>query len=248
MTRRRFFASPDAFHQQTVTLTSDEARHLRGVLRLKEGDEVYVFDGTGREFRCTIDGMKRDEVALDIKEEVDAFQPESPLSLTLAVALLKGEKFDLVVQKATELGVRTIVPVTTRYADIHLRDASDAEKRLNRWRRIALEAAKQCGRSRVPEITAPVSFDSLMIGEDENLRLMFSERQGDPLNSSLSLRKQPELVTALIGSEGGWSEEEIASARDVGWQIVTLGGRILRAETAAITVCVLLQNFYGDLR
>src|SRR5213593_4641728 len=132
MSRRRVFAAPDAFNQQTVTLTGDEARHLRDVLRLKSGDEVYVFDGAGREFRCTVAGIERDKVSLDKCEAVDPFQPESPIRLTLAVALLKGEKFDLVVQKVTELGVTTIVPVTTRYADIHLRDASDAEKRVSR--------------------------------------------------------------------------------------------------------------------
>ena len=245
MSRRRFFAPPEAFHQQTVTLTSDEARHLRDVLRLKPGDEVYVFDGAGKEFRCSVAHWKRDEVTLDWCEAVDPPHPESPLQLTLAVALLKGEKFDLVVQKATELGVSQILPVQTRYADIHLRDASDAEKRVLRWRRIALEAAKQCGRATVPEIGLPVPLDSLITEGDESLRLMFSERGGDPFE--ISIEDKCSVVLALIGSEGGWSDEEIATAKDSGWHIVTLAGRVLRAETAAITVTVLLQNRLGDL-
>src|ERR1043166_4261847 len=124
MSRRRFFAPPEAFSKQTVTLTGDEARHLREVLRLKTGDEVFIFDGAGKEFRCTIDSARRDETLLSQCEEVAPNRPESPLSLTLAVALLKGEKFDLVVQKATELGVTGIIPMMTRYADIRLRDAS----------------------------------------------------------------------------------------------------------------------------
>src|SRR6476661_1169645 len=136
MARRRFFAPPQAFKQETVTLTSDEVKHLREVLRLKQGDEVFVFDGAGREFRCIVSSWKRDEVTLNECEEVEPPHPESPLDLTLAVALLKGDKFDFVVQKATELGVAQIVPLMTRYADIHLRDASDAEKRVTRWRRI----------------------------------------------------------------------------------------------------------------
>ena len=122
MSRRRFFAPPEAFNKQTVTLTGDEARHLRDVLRLKPGDEVFVFDGAGKEFRCTIESARRDQAFLSQCNEVAPTHAESPLQLTLAVALLKGEKFDLVVQKTTELGVAKIVPVMTRHADIHLRD------------------------------------------------------------------------------------------------------------------------------
>src|ERR1051325_7850506 len=149
MTRRRFHAPPAAFDlaNQTVTLMRDEARHLRDALRLKAGDEVYVFDGVGREFRCTVTSTARDSAELRIDAEVEPARPESQLQLNLCVALLKGEKFDLVVQKATELGVTKVVPLITRYADIHLRDAADATKRVARWQRIALEAAKQSGRA-----------------------------------------------------------------------------------------------------
>jgi 16S rRNA (uracil1498-N3)-methyltransferase len=153
MTRRRFHAPPTAFTQTTITLTADEARHLRDVLRLKPGDEVYVFDGRGREFRCSVSNTKRDSAELQIEAEVDPAKPESQLQLNLCVALLKGEKFDLVVQKATELGVTTITPLITRYAE-----AADATKRVTRWQRIALEAAKQSGRAFVPEVGLPVAF------------------------------------------------------------------------------------------
>ncbi|PYS74587.1 MAG: 16S rRNA (uracil(1498)-N(3))-methyltransferase [Acidobacteria bacterium] len=243
MSRRRFFAPPGAFNSDNAILQGDEARHLREVLRLKAGDTVNVFDGTGKEFRCTVGGMRRDEVSLENCVEVEAFKPESQLALTLGVALLKGEKFDLVVQKATELGATAITPVTTRHADIHLRDASDAVKRVTRWRRIALEAAKQSGRAVVPEIEMPVTFDSF-IQSGPGLRLMFSEREGTELGTNVGATA----VRVLVGSEGGWSDQEITSAREAGWKIVTLGGRIMRAETAAIAVCVLLQNALGDLR
>src|SRR5215203_7425526 len=159
MTRRRFHAPPVAFNldSKTVTLTADEARHLRDVLRLKNGEEVYVFDGHGREFRCTITNTTRDSAVLQIDAEVEPAKSESHLQLNLCVALLKGEKFDLIVQKATELGVKKIVPVITRYADIHLRDEADAGKRVARWQRIALEAAKQSGRAFVPEVSTAVT-------------------------------------------------------------------------------------------
>src|SRR5262245_50396732 len=137
MGRRRFHAPSGAFNftEQTVTLGSEEARHLRDVLRLKAGDEVYVFDGLGREFRCAVTNSKRDSAEFRIETEVEPAKPESHLSLNLGVALLKGEKFDLVVQKATELGVTKVTPIITRYADIHLRDATDAAKRVARWQR-----------------------------------------------------------------------------------------------------------------
>src|SRR5678815_4868282 len=135
MTRRRFFAPPSAFNfgKRTVTLTSDEARHLREVLRLKPGDEVQVFDGEGNEFRAAVTQSRRESAELEIRDEIAAMRPESPLELTLAVALLKGEKFDLVVQKGTELGVKQFIPLITRHADIKLRDEADATKRVARW-------------------------------------------------------------------------------------------------------------------
>jgi 16S rRNA (uracil1498-N3)-methyltransferase len=248
MTRRRFYAPGRAFNleRQSVTLAAEEARHLRDVLRLKSGDEVYVFDGLGREFRCLVVNPKRDSAELRIESEVDPAKPESPLALELCVALLKGEKFDLVVQKSTELGVTRLVPLMTRYADIHLRDETDAAKRVARWQRIALEAAKQSGRAFVPEVTAPASFESVLAGtKDDELCLMFSERGGESLDA---FRRESKAIRALVGSEGGWSDEEIERARAAGFHIVTLGGRILRAETAAITVTALLQHLFGDLR
>jgi 16S rRNA (uracil1498-N3)-methyltransferase len=243
MTRRRFFAPPSAFNfgKRTVTLASDEARHLREVLRLKAGDEVQVFDGAGKEFRAAVTQARREFAELEIREEIAPLRPESPLKLTMAVALLKGEKFDLVVQKGTELGVNRFIPMTTRFADIRLRDEADAAKRVARWQRIALEAAKQSGRAVVPEISAPVPFEAVI---NENSCVLFSERGGEPLNTDVNLQS----VIAIVGSEGGWSDEELDQARTAGVPIATLGGRILRAETAAIAIAALLQHRYGDLK
>lgn len=242
MSRRRFFAPPGAFNfgKQIVTLTADEARHLREVLRLKPGDEVSVFDGEGREFRAAVVQARREWAELELKDEIAPARPESALQITLAVALLKGEKFDLVVQKATELGVYKIVPLMTRYADIKLRDAADAEKRVVRWQRIALEAAKQSGRALVPTVDSPEELRSVI--DPLNPCFLFSEKEGHGLKQI-----ETDKVTAIIGSEGGWADEELAQARAAGAQIVTLGGRVLRAETAAITATALLQHRFGDL-
>lgn len=243
MTRRRFFAPPSAFNfsQNSVTLTADEARHLREVLRLKPGDPVSVFDGEGKEFLARVAQARREFAELDLDEQIEPARPESPLHITLVVALLKGEKFDLVVQKATELGVAAIVPLITRFADIKLRDESDASKRVTRWQRIGLEAAKQSGRATVPKIEEPCPFESVL--RPSNPCLLFSEREGRGLPQI-----DTDAVTAIIGSEGGWSDEELEQARGAGAQIVTLGGRILRAETAAITAAALLQHRFGDLK
>ena len=251
MTRRRFHAPPSAFnlHRGSVTLATDEARYLREVLRLKVGDEVFVFDGAGKEFRSQIEESRRDTATLKVVEEVAAARPESPLELTLAVALLKGEKFDLAVQKTTELGAWRIVPVVTKLADIRLRDSSEASKRVSRWQRIALEASKQSGRAVVPVVENPVAFEALLGETNTGIAIMFSERDGLPLADVF--RESPDnplSLTALVGSEGGWTDQEITMARERGWRIVTLGGRTLRAETAAITVAALLQHLFGDLK
>ena len=147
------------------------------------------FDGAGKEFKCRIEESRRDTARLKVVGEVEPARPESPLDLTLAVALLKGEKFDLVVQKATELGVARVVPVVTKLADIRLRDESDAAKRVVRWQRIALEAAKQSGRAVVPEVSIPVSFQSLVqrAGTAPSFNgLLFSEREGRSLREAVN--------------------------------------------------------------
>ena len=253
MTRRRFFAPPEQFapDSSTVTIAADETRHLRDVLRLNQGDEVFVFDGEGREFRCVIEDCGRSGATLNVVNEVEAARPESLLQLTLAVALLKGEKFDLVVQKATELGVQRIAPVVTKLADVRLRDEADGARRVARWQRIALEACKQSGRARVPEIDAPVACAALIKStpsDSREWRVMFAERGGSGLVEAIkNLQAQPVAMTALVGSEGGWTDEEIQLAQDTEWNVVTLGGRTLRAETAAIAVTALLQHAFGDL-
>jgi 16S rRNA (uracil1498-N3)-methyltransferase len=191
----------------------------------------------------------RDSAVLELGDKADPVSQESPLHLTLAVALLKGDKFDLVVQKATELGVSELLPVMTKFADIRLNDPSDASKRVTRWQRIALEAAKQSGRAALPEINPPIGFAELIEREtaEDSLRVMFAERGGQSMTDLPETISSP-VVSVLVGSEGGWAPEEVAAAEEHGWTIVTLGGRIMRAETAAIIVTALMQHRYGDLK
>jgi 16S rRNA (uracil1498-N3)-methyltransferase len=179
-------------------------------------------------------------------EKVTAGQPESPLQLSLAMALVKGEKFDLVVQKTTELGVTRIVPTVVARSDLRLRNTEERNSRLERWRRIALEAAKQSGRAFIPEISAPVTFDNLIRATvtESGIRILFAEHGGTAFTD---LATRPPHLLALIGPEGGWTSTELDLATEHGWQIITLGGRTLRAETAAIAITALLQHRFGDL-
>jgi len=243
---RRFYAPPENFNQAKITLSPEETRHLRDVLRLREGEKVIVFDGVGREFLGQIETIGKKETSVQIIEEVTPLAPESALELILAVALLKGEKFELVIQKAVELGVTKFVPIVTKRCEIKLKDA---DKKLERWRKIVLEASKQCGRAKLMTVENPIDFELLMkvsvskALDDENF-VLFSEKSGQSFSSLKSSRK----LTAVIGSEGGWEASEIETAKQNNFQIITLGGRILRAETAAIAIPALLQNHFGDLK
>lgn len=236
---RRFYAAAVDSNRKKITLDQEETKHLRDVLRLAVGANVAAFDGAGREFLCSVELIEKKQTTLQIVEEINPRVAESPLNLTLAVALLKGEKFDLAVQKAVELGVTTLAPLNTKRADVRLKDA---EKKLTRWRKIALEAAKQSGRAKLMTVETPIDFERF-IRAAGGTRILFSERGG----ASFSQIETSEKITAVVGAEGGWEDSEIEAARRNEFQIVTLQGRILRAETAAIAVAAILQNQFGDL-
>jgi 16S rRNA (uracil1498-N3)-methyltransferase len=243
MTRRRFYAPPSAFADQTITLAADEARHLRDVLRLKTGDEVYVFNGVGREFRCTVSSTRRDSAELRIDAEVEPAKPESQLQLNLCVALLKGEKFDLVVQKATELGVTAIVPVATARSVVRL-DRESRQRKLAHWRGIAIAACEQCGRARLPSIAEPVPLAEHLRGAGAGRRLLLSP---DAPRSLAAAAHGLESVEMLVGPEGGLEAEEREAAFAASYHPCRIGPRVLRSETAAIVALAVLQAVAGDL-
>jgi len=237
---RRFFAPPENFSDERVRLDKDETRHLRDVLRLREGEEVSVFDGEGREYRCTISEIGKKDSTLKVIGEMEPAAPESALEITVAASMLSGEKYDLIIQKAVELGVAKFIPIHTVRCDVRL---TDGGKRMDRWRRIAMEATKQTGRAKLMEIAEPTAFDKLLAdlkGEDV---VLFSERDGRDLGTVSPDKK----ITACYGPKGGWDDTELELASKHGVKIVTLGGRILRAETAAIAITAIVQHRFGDL-
>lgn len=236
---RRFYAPIENFAGESVTLDAYETHHLRDVLRLAAGDEMSVFDGLGREFRCEISEIKKKSSLLKIITETKPASPESAFEITIAATVLNGEKYDLIVQKAVELGVVKLVPLQTVRGDVKTKDAA---RRLERWRRIALEATKQTGRANLMQIAEPITFDSLIANSTDDI-VMLSERDGD----NFSTVKAGKKITAIYGPKGGWDDGELELARSSGVAIVTLGGRILRAETAAIAITAILQHRLGDL-
>ncbi len=237
---RRFYASPENFNDQQVFLDMEQSRHLSSVLRLTEGNKIRVFDGLGNEFSCEIEKIEKKKTSLKIIEKISPSAPESGLDLTLAVAVLKGEKFDLVIQKAVELGVANFVPLVTKRCDVKIKDST---KKIERWEKIVIESSKQCGRAKLMQISELIEFQDF-IEMPEGAKILFAERNGE----SFSEIKADKKITAVIGSEGGWEDSEIVSAEKKGFQIITLGGRILRSETAAISITGILQHNFGDLR
>jgi 16S rRNA (uracil1498-N3)-methyltransferase len=237
---RRFYAPLESFRDKSVALDADETRHLRDVLRLHVGDEVSVFDGTGREFRCVISEIEKKRSSLIVIEEISPASPESAFDITIAATILNGEKYDLIIQKAVELGVTRLIPLHTMRCDVKLKDAA---KRLDRWRRIALEATKQSGRAKLMQVAVPTAFDKLIEELSNKTTVLFSERDG----VDFSIVSADKKITALFGPKGGWDDSELEAARSHGINIVTLGGRILRAETASIAITAILQHRFGDL-
>jgi 16S rRNA (uracil1498-N3)-methyltransferase len=243
---RRFFAPPEKIDGATITLSKEETHHLARVLRLQAGQEALVFDGRGHEFRCVIFEVRSYYARLEIIEPLTPSR-ESDLDLTLAQGLAKGEKFDLIVQKATELGVSRIVALATENCDVRL-DEQRSVRRVERWRRISLEAIKQCGRSKLVDIDVPLGLEEFLEGDRaaSSELLLFSEKGGTAIEEAVT-GLEGKSVTALIGPEGGWSprEFEMLDARNA--RAVSLGPRIIRAETAALVAIALIQHLLGDM-
>ena len=236
MSQRFFVASPISGNR--ATLIESEAHHLIHVMRASVGDEVTLFDGSGCEFAARIESIGRGEVALTIIQR-RAVDRELPLRLTLAVALPKGDRQQMLVEKATELGVTELVPLITQRGV-----AQPGEAARNRLRRAAIEAAKQCGRNRLMEIAPSAPWLDYAARLAEAKPQSFAARlMAHPGGQPLASNRQSMLhwpasasVVAAIGPEGGFTHEEVTLGTAAGWQLVDLGPRILRVETAVLAI------------
>lgn len=237
------FHVPSAAPGARIALPEHSAHHARDVLRLRAGAEVRVFDGRGAEFDAVLETVARHEVSGRITGAAVP-RPESPLRVTLAMAPLKGDRMELAIQKATELGVAEVRPVVTIRTDAAARPALKGARQ-ERWEKVASGAAEQCGRATVPVIAPTVTLAELMAAPPAGMRLVLLERdEGQP---ALAALPRPEAVTLLVGPAGGWEPAEIRRLAEAGFQAVSLGPRLLRAETAAIAALTAVQVLWGDL-
>ena len=241
----RFLLSAEDINDNFALLSRDEAKHALKVLRLCDGDQVEAMDGRGRAWRGTLKVSGR-EVGIALDEPLPC--TEAPVELTVYMGLVKGEKLELIAQKLTEIGVSKLVPVRMERSVMQIAPA-DAAKKLERPRRIAKEALKQCGRTREMEISDPLDFSVLAEKVSVHQRcFVFWENARDVRLLDI-FRQEPGLddLACVIGPEGGISEKEMETLISAGACPLTLGKRILRAETAAIAASAEILALWGDM-
>lgn len=236
----RFLIRPDGVAGDRVRLDAAEARHAH-VRRLAAGDTVALFDGGGHSWIGVIETWSRAGVDVRLTEQRPDREAESGLDLTLAVAVLKADKLDWLIEKVTELGVSRIRPFVSRHSL-----ARPSAARLTRWQQIAVSAAKQCGRSVVPPVDAPLAFDAVLQDPAPG-RLICWEGRASEVPGDAPLSAPNAAAVVVVGPEGGFAPDEVEAAHTAGFHILSLGPRILRAETAAVTAVALCQQRWGDL-
>jgi len=242
----RFYVSQPKIEDGILRVEGDEVRHIRRVLRLRVGDDLIVFNGAGKEYEGTIIEERSSSVGIRVKRVLSSLS-ESPLEIVLAQSLLKGEKMDYLIQKATELGVKRILPFFSSRT-IPLLEETRRSRRYQRWKRIAVEASKQCGRGAVPQIEPLQDFHELIqkVGQGF-LRLILWEREGVRLKEILEKSSGKKKIFFIVGPEGGFTQEEIERARGEEFVPVHLGKRILRSETSSLCLLSILQYEWGDI-
>ena len=242
----RFYVPHPQIENEILKVEGDEVRHIRKVLRLRAGDDLSVFDGSGMEYEGTIVDERSSSVSIRVRN-ISSRRIESGLEITLAQSLLKGEKMDYLIQKATELGVKRIVPFLSSRS-IPLLEKSKRLARHRRWEKIAIGASKQCGRGVIPEIDPPGDYSQFLDSVPKSsLKLILWENEGERLKSALRRLRQVNEVFFIVGPEGGLSREEVEEGRRWDFIPVTLGERILRSETASLCLLSILQYEWGDI-
>ena len=237
-----FFTEPDKVKEDKIFLEGLDVNHMKNVLRLRVGEEVGINDGEGTEYVCTVDHYEDNMAVLNILSS-EKSQQELPSKIYLFQGLPKSDKMELIIQKAVELGVYEVIPVSTRRCVVRL-DNKKAAKKVERWQAIALSGAKQSGRGIVPEVKNVMTFnEALKYASNLDVRLIpYELAEGMKGTKELiSSIKPGESVGIFIGPEGGFDEEEVNKANEEGVKTITLGKRILRTETAGLTTLSILM-------
>lgn len=240
----RFFVSKDNIKENRILINGADAHHIARSLRMAEGDEAVVCDGEGSEYRCTLTRIRDEECECQIVEALDS-GAESPVRIALCMAYPKGDKLEVVIQKAVELGCDRIIPFESSRC-IKRPKAEKAEKQTARLRRIAEEAAKQCGRAKIPEVTSPLSYQQMLKEATDCDLSLFCYENEDGLTVKDALKKADGVksISIIVGAEGGFSPEEAALAAEHECLSVSLGRRILRCETAPLYALTAISYEY----
>jgi 16S rRNA (uracil1498-N3)-methyltransferase len=238
------FHVPGAAPGARLELPEHAAHHAREVLRLRAGEAVRVFDGAGAEFEAVLDEVSRRGVGARVLHPAAA-RAESPLRLVLAVAPLKGDRMELAIQKATELGVAEVWPVVTFRTDAAARPALRGS-RDERWARVASGAAEQCGRAVVPHLAPTTTVEGLVARPFDGERVVLLETEGHPPLPALA-RPAGGAILLFVGPAGGFESQEAERLAGAGFRPASLGPRVLRAETAALAAVAIAQACWGDL-
>lgn len=241
----RFYVPKEAVSGAKITITGNEAHHIRDVMRLNVSDKVTCFDGTGLQYSGVIASVDPKSVVVDISETRE-LSNKSPVSITLIQAIPKKEKMDYIVEKATELGVRRIIPVFTERTVVDW-DQDKKDRSAGRWHRISLAASKQCGRADIPEITPVYSFIDALKAVKGEVLAMIAALSGEaiPLKKALEGVKRGNIAIA-IGPEGDFTPKEIEEAKAAGFKVVDLGSRVLKSDTAGLAVLAILNYEFSS--
>mgnify|MGYP001821389952 CR=1 FL=1 len=237
----RIFTGQVLQAHSTFELEPRPSQHLARALRMREGDSVILFDGSGGEYPATISALSKKQVAVSTGA-IQQREVESSLAVHLGIAVSRGERMDWVVQKATELGVSSISPLLTERTEVKLK-GDRAEKKIAHWQQVAISACEQCGRNRIPKIGTQQPLQTWLDSADAPLKLVLHHRADTLPPGSVAAER----AALLIGPEGGLSEGEIAAAEQRGFLSLSLGPRVLRTETAPIAALAILQARWGDM-
>jgi 16S rRNA (uracil1498-N3)-methyltransferase len=237
MARRRFFV--ESVCNSRAVIDGDDARHLSHVLRVEAGQQFEISDNQNV-WLAEIETARKERIVFRTIERVAV--PEPLVQIDVYVALIKFDRLEEVFEKGTELGVRTITPVESVRSERGLERG--AEKRLDRWERIAMEASQQSRRAHLPEIRRPIRFDKAVTANGLRRIFLDEERTGEPILRAVGVPTLGDTVALLIGPEGGWVDHERAAAKTAGWRGVSLGSAILRTETAAVAAIAAINAAY----